>query len=573
MKLSKLFMTTLRELPSEAETPSHRLMLRASLMRQIASGVYAYLPLGYKVIRKIEQIVREEMDETGAQEVLMSALIGSEMLKKSGRWDVFGDEMFRLKDRNDRDFCLGPTHEEMFTDTVKSGLHSYKSLPFTLYQIQTKFRDERRPRFGVIRSREFIMKDAYSFDADEKGLDASYQKMYKAYCRIFDRLGLSYVVADADSGAMGGSGSQEFMVLNEIGEDEIVHCPHCFYAANMEKAPSQCAGSLFAEPSDNLALAETPGIHTIEEVCSFFHCEPSKVVKTILYLADEKPVGVMVRGDRQINETKLKNLLSCKEVTLAPSEIVEKVTGAQVGFAGPIGLHIPLYADYEIRSMHGFIAGANKTDCHYTGVNAMRDLPAIEFADLRNAAAGDICPKCNSRLQIARGIEIGHIFKLGTKYTKALGCTYINDKGKEDVPIMGCYGIGISRLLAAIIEQNHDSNGICWPPCVAPYHVILIPIGTQDDKVDALACDLYNELLLKHVEVLLDDRSERPGVKFKDADLIGIPIRITIGRKAKEGIVEMKLRSEETPVELTHHDAVQYVLNRLPGLCNEEKQC
>lgn len=547
MKFSNLFLNTQRETPSEAETPSHSLMLRASLMQQVASGVYAYLPMGYRVIRKIEQIVREEMDAAGAQEVLMPALINSERYKASGRWDIFGEEMFRLKDRNGRDFCLGPTHEELFTETVKQGLHSYKSLPVTLYQIQTKFRDERRPRFGVIRSREFIMKDAYSFDMDEKGLDRSYRVMREAYCRIFDRLGLKYLIVDADSGAMGGSGSQEFVVLNEAGEDSVVYCRSCSYSANLEKAAGSapCAG--FADPPAELKRTATPGVHTIEEVCAFFRCTPLEAAKTIIYLADGKPVGAIVRGDREINESKLKNLLACEELVLAPAQTVEQVTGARVGFAGPVGMDIPLYADYEIQTMPAFITGGNQTDCHYTGTNAGRDMHKARFADLRNAARGDMCPHCRHPLEIARGIEIGHIFKLGTKYTRALGCTYIDQGGREAMPIMGCYGIGISRLAAAVIEQFHDRNGICWPLSIAPYRAVVIPVKAQNAE---LAEEIYRQLLSKGVEVLLDDRTESPGVKFKDADLIGIPIRITVGRRAGEGIVEVKLRTETGAAEV-----------------------
>jgi len=563
MKLSKLFMTTLRELPSDAEIPSHRLMLRASLMRQVASGVYAYLPLGYRVIRKIEEIVREEMDKTQAQEVLMSALVSSDIYKQSGRWDIFGEEMFRLKDRNERDFCLGPTHEELFTDTVKASLSSYKSLPVTLYQIQTKYRDEKRPRFGVIRSREFIMKDAYSFDIGEEGLDVSYKSMYEAYCRIFDRLGLKYLIVDADSGAMGGSGSQEFMVINEIGEDQIVYCPECSYAANMEKASCNNKDVALAEASQDLSLVETPNMHTIEEVSGFFNCKSTEIAKTIIYSSDDKTIGVMVRGDREINETKLKNFLGSSELTLATFEIVEKVTGAEVGFAGPIGLDIPLYGDYEISYMDSFIAGGNKTDFHYMGMNAKRDIPEIVFSDFRNVVEGDACPKCNTKLQLTKGIEIGHIFKLGTKYTKALSCTYINDKGKEAVPIMGCYGIGVSRLMAAIIEQHHDTEGICWPYSVAPYHIIIIPIGSQGSESFDLAMKMYEELLSKNIQVLLDDRSERPGVKFKDSELIGIPIRVTVGRKANEGIVELKLRREETKTEMLCSEAISYIISEV----------
>lgn len=566
MKLSHLFLNTQREMPSEAEIPSHSLMLRASLLQQVASGVYAYLPLGYRVIRKMEQIIREEMDAAGAQEVLMSALIPSELFKASGRWDIFGEEMFRLKDRNGRDFCLGPTHEELFTETVKQGLRSYKSLPVTLYQIQTKYRDERRPRFGVIRSREFIMKDAYSFDSDESGLDDSYRKMHDAYCRIFDRLGLKYRIVDADSGAMGGSGSQEFVVLNPAGEDQVVYCPSCSYAANLEKAVGSepCGNS--AEPSEELKRIETPGVHTIEEVCAFFHCQPDEVGKTMIYLADRRPIAVVVRGDRDVSENKLKNLLGCKELLLAPGEVVEQVTGAQVGFAGPVGIQIPLYADHELQRMPSFVSGGNQTDCHITGTNAKRDMSKAHFADLRNAAQGDNCPHCGHALRFAKGIEIGHIFKLGTKYSKALGCTYIDKGGREAVPMMGCYGIGVSRLVAAVVEQYHDENGICWPFSVAPYQVIVTPVKYQDPINRELAEHIYNQLLSEGIQVLLDDRAESAGVKFKDADLLGIPMRIVVGRKANERIVECKLRAEKDSVEMSADDAMEQVRKRMNSM-------
>lgn len=566
MKASNMLMATLREVPAEAEIASHRLMLRAGLMRKLAAGVYAYLPLGYKTLRKVEQIVREEMDRAGAEELLMSALLPAEAYQESGRWDVFGPEMFRLKDRNERDFCLGPTHEEIFTETVKSIVKSYRSLPHTLYQIQTKYRDERRPRFGVLRSREFIMKDAYSFDLDEQGLDISYQAMYKAYCRIFDRLGLDYTVVDADSGAMGGSGSQEFMVKSEIGEDGIAYCEACGYAANEEKAV--CVPEKAAD-ADELPLEKvpTPDAKTIEDLTKFFDCDAKTFAKTLLYVADGKVVAAMVRGDRTLNEVKLKNALGCTELELADAVTVREVTGAEVGFAGPVGLDIPVYADLEVSMMKNFVIGANETDVHYKNVNFGRDFVVKETLDLRTIESGDACPKCGKTIETAQGIEVGHIFKLGTKYSEKLGCNYIDADGKEIPMVMGCYGIGVNRCMAAVIEQNHDEDGIIWPVAIAPYHVDIVVVAKDNEVQMEAAGKIYDALLEKGVEVILDERDERPGVKFKDADLIGYPIRITVGKKAGEGIVEYKLRAQKEVLELSVEEAIekaaQYVKSNL----------
>ncbi len=561
MKLSKMFIPTLREVPAEAEIASHQLMLRAGLMRKLAAGVYSYLPLGYRTIRKIEQIIREEMDREDAQELLMSAILPSEFYQKSGRWDVFGPEMFRLKDRHDRDFCLGPTHEEIFTETVKSEVKSYKQLPLTLYQIQTKYRDERRPRFGVIRSREFVMKDAYSFDRDNKGLDESYVKMHRAYCKAFDRLGLDFIIVDADTGAMGGSGSQEFMVKSEIGEGVIAFCDTCDYAANEEKA--QCIPQIEDNKEEQKSAEKiaTPEAKTIEELMHFFNCSSTKFAKTLIYKADEKIVAAMVRGDRELNETKLQNLLGCIELEMADAETVMQITNAEVGFAGPIGLDIDIIVDLEVAQMKNFVVGANETGYHYQNVNIDKDFTATIVKDIRNIIAGDECPKCGQTIQTARGIEVGHIFKLGTKYSEALNCTYLDENGKEQVMVMGCYGIGVNRSMAAIIEQNNDENGIIWPMSVAPYHVVVIPVKEKDEVQMNMAQDIYQKLQEAGVEVVLDDRKERPGVKFKDADLIGFPIRITVGKKAGEGIVEYKLREKEDRQELTVDEAIESTIN------------
>lgn len=564
MRLSGLLMPTLRETPAEAEILSHRLMLRAGLIRKLAAGVYSYMPTGLRALKKVENIVREEMDRAGANELLMSALLPAEAYMASGRWDVFGPEMFRLHDRHDRDFCLGPTHEEIFAETVKGAVRSYKQLPLTLYQIQTKYRDERRPRFGVLRSREFIMKDAYSFDLTEEGLDVSYKKMYDAYCRIFDRMGLDYVVVDADSGAMGGSGSQEFMVKSEVGEDVIAHCEACGYTANEEKAECVPDSFEFAENDKPMEKKDTPEAHTIEQLVNFLGVDARNFAKTIIYKIDGKYVAAMVRGDREVNEVKLKNLVGGVDIELAEPFAVREITHAEVGFAGPIGLEIPVYADHEVMKMHAMVIGANETDKHFINVEPCRDFTPDKVADLRVAVDGDICPRCGKRIDTFHGIEVGHIFKLGTKYAKALGVSFPTESGEERTAIMGSYGIGINRCIAAAIEQNSDENGIVWPVSIAPYHVSVIPVNVKDETISALAEKIYAELLEKGIEAIIDDRDERPGVKFKDCDLTGIPLRITVGKKAGEGIVEYKVRGaegfEEKTAEQAIEDACAYIL-------------
>ncbi len=564
MRLSGLLMPTLRETPAEAEILSHRLMLRAGLIRKLAAGVYSYMPMGLRALKKVENIVREEMDRAGANELLMSALLPAEAYMASGRWDVFGPEMFRLHDRHDRDFCLGPTHEEIFAETVKGAVRSYKQLPLTLYQIQTKYRDERRPRFGVLRSREFIMKDAYSFDLTEEGLDESYKKMYDAYCRIFDRMGLDYVVVDADSGAMGGSGSQEFMVKSEVGEDVIAHCEACGYTANEEKAECVPDSFEFAENDKPMEKKDTPEAHTIEQLVNFLGVDARNFAKTIIYKIDGKYVAAMVRGDREVNEVKLKNLVGGVDIELAEPFAVREITHAEVGFAGPIGLEIPVYADHEVMKMHAIVIGANETDKHFINVEPCRDFTPDKVADLRVAVDGDICPRCGKRIDTFHGIEVGHIFKLGTKYAKALGISFSTESGEERTAIMGSYGIGINRCIAAAIEQNSDENGIIWPVSIAPYHVSVIPVNVKDETISALAEKIYAELLEKGIEAIIDDRDERPGVKFKDCDLTGIPLRITVGKKAGEGIVEYKVRGaegfEEKTAEQAIEDACAYIL-------------
>ena len=561
MRMSNLLMPTLREVPAEAEITSHKLMLRAGLIRKLAAGIYSYLPLGLRTLQKVEQIVREEMDNAGAQELLMSALLPAEAYQASGRWEVFGPSMFKMKDRNDRDFCLGPTHEELFTQTVIDSVRSYKEYPMTLYQIQHKYRDEGRPRFGIIRSREFIMKDAYSFDLTEEGLDKSYQKMYDAYCRIFNRLGLDFTIVDADSGAMGGSGSQEFMVKSPIGEDGIAYCDDCGYAANYEKA--ECIPQEKPSPEGDFDMEKihTPNAHTIEELVSFLNAEAYNFAKPIIYKADDKYVAAMVRGDREVNEVKLKNLVGCTDdLELAEPFMVRQITNAEVGFAGPVGLDIPVYVDKEVTMMKNFIVGANETDMHYKNVNINKDFTPTEVADIRTIETGDVCPKCGKPIKTAQGIEVGHIFKLGTKYSDALGLKSLDETGKSKTVIMGCYGIGVTRCLAAAIEQNNDENGIIWPVSIAPYHAIVIPVNSKNEEQSEIAEKVYNDLKAKGIEVLLDDRNERAGVKFKDADLIGIPVRIVIGKKCGEGVVEYKERTAENAVEKNIDDAVNDVV-------------
>ena len=543
MKMSNMLVGTLREVPAEAEIESHKLMLRAGLMRKMAAGIYNYMPLGLKVIENVKNIVREEMNNAGAQEFLASALIPAELWQESGRWDAYGAEMFRLKDRHNRDFCLGPTHEEVFTDIVRNEIKSYKQLPLNLYQIQTKYRDERRPRFGVMRSREFIMKDGYSFDKDQEGLDLAYEKMRKAYVNIFNRCGLDAKAVAADSGAIGGSGSAEFMVKSEVGEDDVVFCTACDYAANIEKAPSTPE---HAEKEELMEVekVETPAVKSIEDLAKFFECSPKKIAKTLIFQADDKVVAVVLRGDREANEVKIANAIGeVIELEMASEEAVKEATGAAVGFAGPMGIKVDmLLVDQEVANMYNFIIGANETDMHLKNVNYGRDFEGI-VGDFRNVTIGEKCPECGKEITISRGTEVGHIFKLGTKYSESMGATFIDEDGKAKPFIMGCYGIGVTRTVASIIEQHNDENGIIWPLEVAPYHVSVIPANVKNEEQATKAEEIYNELRKMGVEALLDDRKERAGVKFKDSELMGIPMRVTVGKKIGDGEVEFKLRA------------------------------
>ncbi|MBE6047796.1 MAG: proline--tRNA ligase [Clostridium sp.] len=545
MRMSKMLMLTLREVPAEAEIQSHKLMLRSGMMRKMASGVYNYMPLGLKVLKNIEDIIREEMNAAGAQEFLASAMIPAELWQQSGRWDAYGAEMFRVKDRNSRDFCLGPTHEEVFTDIARSEIKSYKQLPVNLYQIQTKYRDERRPRFGVMRSREFVMKDAYSFDKDQEGLDKSFNDMHDAYVKIFNRCGLDAKCVEADSGAIGGSNSAEFMVKSEVGEDDVVFCNHCDYAANIEKA--ECtAEEAEKEELKELHKVETPNARTIEDLVKFFNTTEKKFAKTLLFNVDGKIIAVMVRGDREVNEVKVSNAIGeVINFEMATPEEVYNATSAKVGFAGPIGIKVDkLFVDEEVTKMYNFIVGANETNYHYENVNYGRDFEGV-VGDFRNVTPGEKCPCCGGEITIAKGTEVGHIFKLGTKYSESMNAKFIDENGKEKPFIMGCYGIGVTRTMASVIEQHNDENGIIWPLEVAPYHVSVIPVNVKNEEQVKAAEKLYASLQEMGVEVLLDDRNERAGVKFKDSEIMGIPMRVTVGKLISDGNVEFKLRTGE----------------------------
>jgi prolyl-tRNA synthetase len=545
MRYSAMHLPTGREIPSDAEVISNQLMIRAGLIRKLTSGIFSYLPLGYRVIRKVEQIIREEMDKAGAQEVHLPMVQPAELWQESGRWTFYGKELLRFRDRNDRDYCLGPTHEEVITDLVRNDIKTYRQLPRNLYQIQTKFRDEVRPRFGVMRCREFGMKDAYSFDADEAGAEKSYERMFTAYNNIFRRCGLEYRPVEADSGSIGGSFSHEFMVMADSGEDAIVFCKQCRYAANLEKAEIARPEKTNITEKDWLTLerVETPDVRTIEEVSAFLNVSPQQIVKTLIFNADGKPCAVLIRGDQNVNEVKVKNYLGAAELELADDEMILKATGAPRGFAGAVGIKVRVIADYSVENMVNFVTGANRQDYHLKNVNIGRDCQVESFADLRVSEPGDPCPRCAGTIRFVRGIEVGHVFKLGTKYSKAMKAVYLDKDGKEKTMIMGCYGIGIGRTVAACIEQNYDENGIIWPMPLAPYTVIVTPVNINEPDVMKAAEDIYGQLLACGVEVILDDRDERAGVKFKDADLIGIPLRVVVGPKnLAQGHVELKIR-------------------------------
>lgn len=554
MRTSELWMPTLRESPAEAEVISHKLLLRAGFIRKAAAGIYTYLPLGRRVLAKLEQIIREEMDRAGGQEVVLPIIQPAELWQETGRWEVYGEEMFRLQDRHKRPFCLGPTHEEIITFLVRSEVNSYKQLPLLLYQIQNKYRDERRPRFGLLRGREFIMKDLYSFDRDQDGLNKSYNKMYQAYSNVFRRCGLEFRAVQADSGAIGGNYSHEFIALADVGEALLIYCQQCDYAANIEVAATRPLAPEVSQEQSSLPLKEiaTPGKKTVPEVSAFLRVPADKLIKTIFYEADGQLVAALVRGDRELNEFKLKKYLGCRELNLADQDRVKTATGAAVGYVGPVGLRgVPLYADLEIPYVVNGVVGANREGYHFINVNPGRDFKPVAITDLRQVEAGEPCPQCGEPLHKVEGIEVGQVFQLGTKYSAPLEAKFTDEQGQEHPIVMGCYGIGVSRTLAAVVEQHHDDRGIIWPLSLAPYQVIIIPASLKDNDQREVAEGLYRELVASGVEVVIDDRDDRAGVKFVEADLIGYPLRLTVGKKTlTQGTVDVKWRQEEQETAL-----------------------
>ena len=575
MRYSKYFIPTHKEAPSDAEVISHQLMIRAGMIRKLTSGVYTYLPLCLRSIRKVEDIIRKEMNRAGAIEILMPAVQPAELWQESGRWEHYGRELLRFKDRHDREACFGPTHEEVITDLVRKEIHSYKQMPINLYQIQTKFRDEIRPRFGIMRGREFIMKDAYSFDVDEEGANLSYEAMYEAYTRIFERCGLKFRAVEADTGTIGGSYSHEFMVLAETGEDQVINCTECDYAANLERAEVKSSQTLSeSDVKDLNPIMEvgTPGIKTVEEVTAFLSVSPSQLIKSLIFAVDGEEIAVLIRGDHELNEAKLKSLLGAQTVELASERVVEEITGAPIGFAGPVGLNVKIVADHALKGMRNFVTGGNRKDLHLRNVNMKRDFEVDLFGDLRIITPQDSCPRCGKKIEFGRGIEVGHIFKLGTKYSQALKAVFLNRQGKEAPIIMGCYGIGVGRTVAAAIEQNYDKDGIIFPIPIAPFEVTILPLQMHDTGVVETAEKIYTELLDIKVDTLLDDRDERAGVKFNDADLLGIPIRVTVGVKGiKGGQVEIKLRSETESFFVPINNAASSIKEKVEVLNDSPK--
>jgi prolyl-tRNA synthetase len=566
MRATETLIPTLREVPAEADAISHQLLLRAGMLRKVAAGVYNILPLGHRVLLKIEAIIREEMNRAGGIELLMPIIQPAELWQQSGRWDVYGPELFRLKDRHERSFCLGPTHEEIITDLVRQEIRSYRQLPLLLYQIQNKYRDERRPRFGLLRGREFIMKDLYSFDVDESGLDISYGKMYEAYNRIFTRCGLDFRVVEADPGAIGGNDTHEFMVMADTGEAEIVFCSACDYAADVEKAACPVESQETPAPPQALERVRTPGTRTVRAVAEYLDIPAGQVLKILLYLADDQPVAVLVRGDRSLSEIKLKNYLQAIRLEIADEEDVARRFGLPAGFAGPVGLagKVRLLADNEIKNLANAVAGANEPDFHYRNVNHGRDYQVDDFADFRLAQEGDACPRCGRPVQLKRGIEVGQLFKLGTKYSKVLGANVLDEGGREIPVVMGCYGIGVTRTLAAAVEQWHDQDGIIWPPSIAPYQAVVIPVGQHDSLQADLAEEFCLQLMASGIDSIYDDRPERAGVKFKDADLVGYPVRIVINKESvTEGLVEIKWRASGAVERMPKDAAAAYLRQKL----------
>jgi prolyl-tRNA synthetase len=569
MRWTNALINTLRETPKEAETVSHKLMLKAGLILKLASGIYDFLPLGWRSVNKVINIIREEMNKAGAQEVLMPVLSPAELWKETGRWDLYGKEMMRIKDRNDNEFALGPTHEEIITDIVRRQINSYKQLPVNLYQIQVKFRDEIRPRFGIMRAREFIMKDAYSFDRNEEEAQKSYKIMFETYNKICKRIGFKFRSVEADTGAIGGTSSAEFMVLADTGEEIIVYCPDCDYAANVEKATG-VVEAIGGNAGDKLEKIHTPDIRTVEELASFLKLNPEDTAKTILYIADGKMYGVMMRGDREINEIKLKNVLNATDLRLATAEEIEKQTSAPVGFAGPVNLKekgITLLIDKTVEQMKSLVCGGNEKDYHYVGVIRGRDFKEDRVVDVIKIRAGDGCPKCGKKLNEQKGIEVGHVFFLGTKYSKSMNATFLDDKGKSQYFVMGCYGIGVTRIVAAAIEQNYDENGIIWPLSIAPFEASVIPVNTKYKEGFDFAEKIYNELKEKGIDVILDDRDVSPGVKFKDSDLIGFPLQIVIGEKNfKNNKVEIKIRKDKKTELVGKEEVINKIIDIITDL-------
>jgi len=572
MKMSKLFVQTLREFPSDAEVISHKMLARAGYIRKLTSGVYNFLPLMWRVLKKVETIVREEMDGAGAQELLMPFVQPQELWQESGRWDAYGKELMRLKDRHDRVMCLGPTHEEVITAIARDGLKSYKQMPVNLYQIQSKFRDEVRPRYGLLRGREFIMKDAYSFDTSEEGLDKEYQNMAQAYTRIFKRCGLDTKMVQSDSGAIGGSVSHEFMVITDTdaGENDVFYCNTCDYSANSNHAVSKLATANTVGAWTKSEIVDTPNTHTIEELCDFLHIEPTLILKTLVYIADKKPILALIRADKAVEETKLMNAVGAVDIRIASAPEIEELMiengfDGEKGFIGPNGMkNVTIVADETIREMKNFVVGTNKKDVHLVGANFGTDIELPEIiTDIRLVEAGDFCPTCGKPLFVTKGIEVGNIFKLGTKYSKPMNAVYTDVDGKTKPYIMGCYGIGISRTAAAAVEAHYDENGIKWPIAIAPYHAIVIPVSTKDEVQMEVAQKIYTELQNAGIEIVIDDRDERPGVKFKDADLIGFPFRITVGKTIADGLVEFKTRSTGEMENLTPETATARIIEEV----------
>lgn len=569
MLASRLYSPTLRELPADAVVVSHQYMLKAGMMRKIGNGIYSFLPLAWRSIQKVEKIIREEINKTGAQEIMMPIVQPAELWQKTGRWDVFGPEMFKLKDRNDREYCLGPTHEELVTSLIQMDTTSYKQLPVSVYQIQNKYRDEKRPRFGLMRSREFIMKDGYTFDADEEGLDKQYKLMYDAYTRIFTRCGLTFRPVIADSGAIGGSGSHEFEVLADSGEADIVYCENCDFAANIE-AVDPLTVKCDIHNDKEKELVETPGQHTIEMVCDFLHAPVAQSVKAVVYNVDGLVVLAMVRGDHEVNETKIQHIYNAINVDMASDEDLKKV-GLTAGYISPIGLKrtkdFDILVDPTVMEMQDACCGANEKDKHYIHVNPARDFTDVRVETIRQIQEGDVCPHCGGKIVRCRGIEVGQVFKLGTKYSEALHATFLDNQGKSHPFVMGCYGIGVTRTVAASIEQNHDDDGIIWPVAIAPYEAVIVPANNKSEEVMSAARKLYEDMEDGRDEVVLDDRNERAGIKFKDADLIGYPVRVTIGKKWQQsGCVEIKIRRSGEVVEVPLEEAKDKVLEILKTL-------